>query len=153
MSQVGSRDCSTLYRKFPHHQKVQTHWHNSVILASYKRMTINIYLTVCRIRLFLSIALQRRNTSIPCHLLTIPVMMEFWFADIMPFLRQVTKFNAMFTLRNILACWRTVSSQLYFFYVVLFLHILYLIITLISDRFLAVNPHSSSSARWRTISE
>ena len=78
MTQVGRRECSTLYCKFLH-QMVKALTHNSVIVASYTRMTINIYLTIRRIRLTLSISLQRRNTSIPSILLTIPEMMEICF--------------------------------------------------------------------------
>ena len=45
--------------------KSQTH--NSVIFASCKRMTINIYPTVRQIRLILSISLQCRNMSNSRH--------------------------------------------------------------------------------------
>ena len=78
MTQVGRREFSTLYCKFLH-QMVKALTHNSVIVASYTRMTINIYLTTRRIRLILSISLQRRNRSIPSNLLTISEMMEFCF--------------------------------------------------------------------------
>ena len=78
MTQVGRRECSTLYCKFLH-QMVKALTHNYVIVASSTRMTINIYLTIRRIRLILSISLQRRNRSIPSNLLTIPKMMEFCF--------------------------------------------------------------------------
>ena len=78
MTQVGRRECSTLYWRF-FHRMVKGQTHNSVIVASYKRMTINICSTIRRIRLILSISLQRRNTSIPSNLLTIPEMMEFCF--------------------------------------------------------------------------
>ena len=44
-------------------------------------------------------------------------------------------------------CGGKVSSQLHLFYVMLFLHILYAIKTLISDRVLELNPYSTSSAR------
>ena len=77
-TQVGRRECSTLFCKFLH-QMVKALTHNSVIVASYTRMTVNMYPTIRRIRLILSISLQRRNRSIPSNLLTIPEMMEFCF--------------------------------------------------------------------------
>ena len=78
MTQVGRRECSTLYFKF-FHQMVKGRTHNYAIVASYTRMTVNMYPTIRRIRLILSISLQRRNRSIPSNLLTIPEMMEFCF--------------------------------------------------------------------------
>ena len=78
MTQVGRWECSTLYFKFLH-RMVKGRTHNSVIVARYTRMTINMHPTIRRIRLILSISLQRRNTSIPSNLLTIPEMMEFCF--------------------------------------------------------------------------
>ena len=56
MTQVGRRECSTLYFKFLH-RMVKGQTHNSVIVASYTRMTINMYPTIRRIRLILSISL------------------------------------------------------------------------------------------------
>ena len=78
MTQVGRWECSTLYFKFLH-RMVKGRTHNYAIVASYTRMTVNMYPTIRRIRLILSISLQRRNRSIPSNLLTIPEMMEFCF--------------------------------------------------------------------------
>ena len=78
MTQVGRWECSTLYFKFLH-RMVKGRTHNYAIVASYTRMTVNMYPTIRRIRFILSISLQRRNRSIPSNLLTIPEMMEFCF--------------------------------------------------------------------------
>ena len=94
MTQVGRVECSTLYFKFLH-RMVKGQTHNSVIVASYTRMTVNMYPTIRRIRLIMSISLQRRNTSIPSNLLTIPEMMEFFSAEIVPRSRQFSKISCI----------------------------------------------------------
>ena len=148
MTQAGRRECSTLYCKFLH-QMVKALTHNSVIVASYTRMTINMYPTIRRIRLIMSISLQRRNTSIPSNLLTIPEMMEFFSAEIVQRSRQFSKISCIAHMKeySFWHCGGMVSSQLYLFCVMLFLHILYAIKTLISDRVLELNPYSTSIAR------